>query len=327
MPNRQVVLERNPFYRGPRAPKLDRVILSIGVGPEACRDAVEANETDYCADGIPPSAYARIAAKYGINRKNGQFFVGPTLGLYYFAFNHDRPAFRGPGQIPLAKAINWAINRRALVQAAGYLSGKRTDQLLPAALARDASIYPLGGVTTRGLARARALFASVQLKPKRLVLYAPSFAPPALWAQIFQLNLKRLGIDVQIKYFQSFGAMGPKVGTRGEPYDVVLAGWFADYADPFVFFGSLNGRLRDTGNQNVAYFDRPGYNSEIARIGRLSGEARRRAWGDLAVAMMRDDPPWAPFMNATNRDFVSRSFGCHVLHPVYLLDIVAACKR
>ena len=56
--------------------------------------------------------------------------------MSYFVFNHDRPAFKGEGQIPLKQAINWALDRHALAQATGYLAGKRTDQILPPALAR-----------------------------------------------------------------------------------------------------------------------------------------------------------------------------------------------
>ena len=78
---------------------------------------------------------------------------------------------------------------------------------------------------------------------------------------------------------------------------------------------------------NEARFNRPRYNRAIARIGRLSGEARRRAWAELDANMMRDDPPWAPFVNVARRDFVSKSFGCYFLHPVYRLDIAATCKK
>ena len=67
---------------------------------------------------------------------------------------------------------------------------------------------------------------------------------------------------------------------------------------------------------------------EIERISRLTGEARRRAWADLDVEMMRNDPPIAPFMNDTERAFVSRSFGCYVYQPVVAKpDIAAACKK
>jgi ABC-type transport system substrate-binding protein len=325
--NRGATLERNRFYRGPRPAHVDRAVWTI-TGREECRDAVERNELDYCGGlGVPSSAYAEIAAKYGINRKDGQFFFSPMLETDNFAFNHDRPAFKALGQIPLKQAINWAIDRPALVRANGYLGGKRTDQILPPAMSRPASIYPLGGVTERNLAKARALLAKAKLRPSRLVLYTANFDPNPAVARVFQFNLRRLGIDVDIRFFPA-DAYFEKISTRGEPFDVALVFSTAEYADPASFFATLNGEnIRESGNQTASYFDRPRYNQAIARIDRLSGEARRRAWAELDVSMIRNDPPVAPFMNATRRDFVSKSFGCYIFHPVFLLSVAATCKK
>ena len=60
---------------------------------------------------------------------------------------------------------------------------------------------------------------------------------------------------------------------------------------------------------------------------RLSGPARRNAWADLDADLMRNDPPWAPIVHAAFRTFVSPSFGCVVLHPIYGIDLAAACKK
>ena len=187
-------------------------------------------------------------------------------------------------------------------------------------MGRDASIYPLGGVDEESLVRARALLAKASYKPTKLVLYtatAPSFF--ATWAQIFQYDMRRLGIDVEIKYFGTGAAMFAAAGTRGEPFDIVTGRWTADYADASTYFDPLlNGNnLKPAGNNNVAYFDRPKYNRQIEHVDRLTGQARRKAWADLDVEMMRDDPPWAPFLNGARADFVSRSFGCYVLQPVF----------
>jgi peptide/nickel transport system substrate-binding protein len=327
VPNRQIVLERNRFYRGSRPANVDRMVVSIGVGREACRQAVEHDELDYCTN-LPPADYAEIAAKYGINRKDGQFFVNSTLALTFFAFNHDRPAFKGPGQIPLAKAINWAIDRHALVQAAGYLGGRRTDQILPEALAKKATVYPIGGVTEQRLAKARELLAKAKLKPKKLVLYAVAGLGQN-WPQIFQFNLKRLGIDVEIKYM-SGNDFFDRTGTRGEPFDVAIQQWFPDYADGSAFFRPLlDGRsITPSGSENIAYFDVPRYNRQIEAIDRLTGTARRKAWAELDIEMMRDDPPWAPFMLGVSRDFLSKSFGCYVAAPATgRPNLAAACKK
>jgi peptide/nickel transport system substrate-binding protein/oligopeptide transport system substrate-binding protein len=332
IPNRQIVVQRNRFYRGPRPANVDRVVWTIGTGNQACLQAVEQNRIDYCVNrGFGPAADKQLAATYGINKPSGRLFFNPRPQTIYFAFNHDRPAFRVAGQIPLKQAINWALDRRALVEAAGFLVGKRTDQILSPPMLRDEHIYPLGGVTEQSLARARALLAKAKLRPKHLVLYSPIGArlPFEAWAQIFQFNLKRLGIDVEIKYF-SFPTVGEKAGTRGEPYDVVVYAWSVDYADPITFFGPLldGNNLTATRNLNLAYFDRPKYNREIERIDRLTGLARRKAWADLDGEMMRDDPPWAPFMNSAQEAFVSRSFGCYLFQPVVsYLDIGAACRK
>jgi peptide/nickel transport system substrate-binding protein len=328
VPNRQIVLERNRFYRGSRPANVDRMVVSIGVGREACRQAVEHDELDYCTN-LPPVDFAEIAAKYGINRKDGQFFVNPTLALTFFAFNHDRPAFKGPGQIPLAKAINWAIDRPALVRAVGYLAGKRTDQILPPAMTRPASIYPLGGVTRRSLARARALLKQATFKPSKLVVYTDNFSYHSAWAQIFQFNLRRLGIDVEIKVFPRAGYFSA-VGIRGAAFDIAVAGgWIPDYADPVTIFGPLldGHNIAQSGNTNIAYFDQPQYNREVERAETLTGEARRKAWADLDVEMMRNDPPWAPVLTLTEADFASRSFGCFVFQPAIGPDFAAACKK
>ncbi len=326
IPDRQIVLKRNRFYHGRRPAKVDQVVWTIGAGPEACRLAVEQNETDYCVI-LPATAYKQIANRYGINRKGGRFFFHPALETDYFAFNHDRPAFKGPGQIPLKQAINWAIDRRAIAAAAGFLAGTRTDQILPPAMGRNASIYPLGGVTQARLAKARALLAKAKFKPEKLVLYTSNGPFYVSAAQILQFNLKRLGIDVEVQYFSTRAVLA-KAGTRGEPFDVVLVRFAADYADPITFLATLDGRgIKKTGNTNFAYFDRPKYNREIERIDRLSGEARRRAWAALDAEMMRDDPPWAPFTNSANLEFVSKSFGCYVFQPVMgAVDIAAACN-
>ena len=130
--NQRIVLKRNPFYRGGRPANVNEVMWTIGESREACRLATEQDRIDYCViNGLPVSAHRELADRYGINRKSGQFFYKTVLSTSFFAFNHDRRAFRGPGQIPLKKAINYAIDRPALARRFGFLGGRRTDQMLP----------------------------------------------------------------------------------------------------------------------------------------------------------------------------------------------------
>jgi ABC-type oligopeptide transport system substrate-binding subunit len=319
--NRRIVLKRNTFYRGGRPANVDEIVFTVGESQEACELATEQDRIDHCVISglvLPDATFRRIAQQYGINRRGGQFFVNPELATYYFAFNHDRPAFKGSGQVALKRAINYALDRPALARAFGYLAGRRTDQMLPPAFGPDVSIYPLRGADP---ATARKWLARAGTKPAKLVLYASPGRIGAAAAQVFAFDLQQIGIEVDVKYFDTV-SLNQKVRTRGEPFDVVLYGFGPDYLDGAGFLVPLL-----SGNVNLSYFDDAKTNARIAAAGRLTGEARRRAWAKLDVDLMRTNPPWAPFIHTNGRNFVSRSFGCYVAHPVYGVDLAAACKK
>jgi peptide/nickel transport system substrate-binding protein len=316
--NQRIVLKRNPYYRGSRPSRVDQIVWMIGEPPDACVTSVEADRIDRCAI-VPPASHRALAARYGINKAEGQYFVRPGMSTEYVAFNHARPAFSGAGQIPLKKAINYAIDRPSMSRAWGYLAGKRTDQLLPPALARPTGVYPLEGVD---LITARKWLARARLQPKTLVLYASgSGSARVAMAHVLAYNLRQIGIDVDVKYFDTV-TLGMKALTPGEPYDLLQNGFAADYADPAGFFVPL--LVSGVAGANV---DAPSLRRRIDAANRLTGDARLAAWADLDVDLMRTDPLWAPTVHLQRRVFVSRSTGCVLVHPVYGLDLAAACKR
>ncbi len=326
IPNRQLVLKRNPFYRGRRPAVVDQIVWTEGETRDSCLSDVEQDRIDYCPPpGFPPSAARDIASRYGINKKNGQFFVSPSLSTTFFVFNHDRPAFRGAGQIPLAKAINYALDRPALARPYGYLAGQRADRMLPSPLVEGQSIYSVRGADPK---TARKWLARAKLKPTRLVLYASSSSSGVAAAGVFAFDLKQIGIDVDVKYFD-IGTLFTKAGMRGEPFDVAFASWAVDYADPSAFFVPLldGNTIGAAGNTDQSYVDDPAVNARIESADRQTGAARRQAWADLDSDLMRNDPPWAPFLYFNTRDLVSSSFGCFVANPVYGVDLAAACKK
>jgi ABC-type oligopeptide transport system substrate-binding subunit len=319
--NQRTVLRRNPFYRGNRPANVDQVVWTTGVTVEECQRAVEEDRADFCGEpGAPRGAYPALAGRYGINRPGGQLFVRPRPATWFLVFNNERPSFRGPGQIPLKKAINYAIDRPALTRAFGFLAGKRTAQMLPPVLARRANVYPLGGADA---VTARRWYQRARLKPTTLVLYAWAIPPAVEAAEVLRFNLKQLGIELDVRFLEPFTVI-EKARIPGEPVDLVMNAWAADYTDGATFFVPL---LARGGSANVGNVDDPAIDRRIAATNRLAGEARRRAWSDLDADLMRDDPPWAPFMHLNMRTLVSRSLGCFVDHPLYRVDIAAVCKK
>jgi peptide/nickel transport system substrate-binding protein len=326
VPNKSITIKRNPYYKGKRPHNVSEIVYTIGNSLDATYLRVQQGATDYAAGGIPPSSYAEAAQKYGVNK--GQFWVKPQLGVAYFAFNHDRPLFKGPQGTDLAKAINYAIDRKALLAQGGYLAGKRTDQILPPGIAgfRDANLYPLKGPD---IVTAKKWLAKSGVKPgTTLQFYTSNRGAAPLQAQILQYNLKQLGLDVNTQLFAR-AVQIEKEGTRGEPFDITSEGWIADYADPYDFINVLlcGCNIHDSNNNNVAYYDNPTFNKQMEAAALMSGARRYSTYGNLDVKMMSVDPPWAARNNFNDRILVSKRVGCFTYNSTYSVDLAALCLK
>src|SRR6476469_1297127 len=198
-PNKSITIKRNPYYKGKRPHNLTQINYVIGNSQAATYLRAQQGATDYAAGGIPSASYAEAAQKYGINK--GQFWVKPQLGTQYLAMNHDRAIFKGAKGTYLAKAINYAVDRKAMLAQGGYLAGKRTDQILPPGVAgfRDANLYPLKGPD---FATAKKYASKAGVKSGQSVEYYTSNTGSApLVAQILQFNLKQIGLTVNSHLF------------------------------------------------------------------------------------------------------------------------------
>jgi len=326
IPNKSITVKKNPFYKGKRPHNVNQIVYNVGNSLSATYLRTQQGSTDYAAGGIPPASYSEAAQKYGVNQ--GQFWVKPQLGISYLAMNHDRPLFKGAKGTALAKAINYAIDRKAMLAQGGYLAGKRTDQILPPGLAgfRDANLYPLKGPD---LATAKKWAAKAGLKQgTTLEYYTSNTGSAPLVAQILQFNLKQLGINVNSHLFAR-AVQIDKEGTRGEPFDLTSEAWIADYADPYDFINVLlsGDNLHASNNNNVAYFNNPQYNAQMRSASLLSGSKRYSAYGNLDVSMMKNNPPWAARSNFNDRVLVSKRVGCFTFNPIYSVDLAAVCLK
>jgi ABC-type oligopeptide transport system substrate-binding subunit len=320
--NKQILVKKNPYYKGKRPHNVNQFVYTVGNSLEAIRLRVENGESDYAADGIPPSAWAEVAQKYGVNK--GRFFVKPILSVNYLAMNMSRPIFQG--NVDLRRAINYAIDRKALLAQSGYLAGKRTDQILPPGLAgfRDANLYPIKGPDLKTAKK----WASGHTRDGKIVVYTCNSGPCPLRAQILQFNLQQIGLEVEVKQFAR-AVQIQKEGTRGEPFDIADEGWIADYADPYDFINVLlDGRnIQASNNNNYSYFNDPKYNKKMADAALLSGSKRYNAYGALDIDLSKNAIPWAARANSSDRIFVSGKFGCFTYNNVFGNDLAASCVK
>jgi peptide/nickel transport system substrate-binding protein len=332
-PDRSLVLARNPYYRGSRPHWVDRVVITVGGDLNANIQSVEQGDADVLGIEMPRDVRDSLVPRYGVNKQ--QLFR--TLGNYTGALvlNTSRPLFQD--NVALRKAVNFALDRTAIGLAGGDWQNwfTATDQILPRSLPgwTDYDLYPLAHPD---LQRARAL-ASGHLRGGKAVLYTctgklPNAFPTCTGlvdqAAVIAQNLKEIGLDVEVKVLDA-NVLFASAGTPGEPYDMLLADFGSDYPDPanmiVPYLAGENAR-KPSGNTNLAYFDVPRYNREIATADRLVGGPRFRAFSRLDAEIMREQAPWAPLFEGSSSLFLSTRVGCLKVQP-FSRDYAAMCVR
>ena len=320
VPQRHIVLERNPYYRGGRPANPERIVWQFEADWRVKLRATEQGKNDFTPLFAWPETVVRdLVKKYGVNRPGVQFVRSfPTPVSSVFRFNLHRPAFEGSGQAPLRKAINYALDRPALTLAGGYLTGRPSDRLLPAALRESGRFYPLRGSDPDTALKWASLAGN---RPTTLTLYTANYSWSLAGAQVFVSNMKRIGIDVEVKPFELFKLL-EKLNTPGEPWDVAWSPLATTYPDPAGAFVPL---LRGTR-----------YEARVEAANRVTDDAARaKAWAKLEADLMLNDPPVAVYADVTHRALLSRRFGCWSGAPgVHAfrrqendLDLGAVCKK
>jgi ABC-type transport system substrate-binding protein len=315
IPGRDIVLKPNPFYSGTRPHHVGEIDVSFFASDEAALSAVESGEADY-AD-VSSSVFADLPGQY-----RSQLLRVPGVGVRMVVLNSSRPLFKD--NVPLRQAVNYAIDRPALLRERGPFTGTVTDQYLPPSMPGfiDAHIYPLNGPD---VARARAL-ARGHTRSGRAVLYIQDTPEQIAQSQIIQRDLQPIGLSVRVKRFPGPAYFG-RLFTPGTRYDMALVGWAPDYSDPYDILNVLfDGRLIGTPvSFNLAYFSSAKYNALLDAASHLTGAARYRAYGQLDLDLARNAAPVAAYEDESAYSFVSPRVGCIILHPY--LDLAAACLK
>ena len=313
-PNRSIVLKKNPNYTGDRPAYADEIDYSqLTIDPNQGTLEAKNGELDYINDAVVPAQNAQLNAQYGPNGTAGgpqRFYVTPAAVVSYLALNTARPTFKDE---LVRQAVNWAINRKAILQPSGYGAGVPADKYLPPQISgssEEQSIYPLD---SSDLTKAKALMQQAGASNLTAVLYTCNQPPCPDRAAIIQQELKQIGIDVQIKEFDR-GVQFTKEGQKGEPFDIADEGWIADYYDAYDFINILlNGEtIPETGGNNFSYFNDPTFNKRMDEANQLTGSQRDQTYGQLATDLAKGPAPWASRSFGTNIEFFGPRIGCAV---------------
>jgi peptide/nickel transport system substrate-binding protein len=321
----RVELRRNPHYGGRRPHHVAGFDVDLRVAsPQEVLRRVERGEADWghTLAGIYFDPSLDLVERYGINRS--QLHLRPGLTLRMLAFNSARPLFRNNAR--LRRAVNFALNRRALVGTGGTYVSRPSDQYLPAIIPgfKDADVYPR---ERPDLQRARAL-ASGNLRGGKAVLYVNSSPIPMAIGQLVKQQLAEIGLDVEVRGIPIHSASAAyfnKLASAGEPWDLAFGLWSPSYIDPYAYINLLFDR-RFVGATNFSRFASSPYDREMRRAARMpEGNLRNGTYATLDARLARDPAPAAAVDFLNEPTLVSTRVGCIVLRP--MLDLTAVCLR
>jgi YVTN family beta-propeller protein len=318
-PGHRLVLTRNPHFRAwsPAAQPdgyPDRIELRLGVPESRQIDAVLRGEADYAGgvlSVIPTERTQELLTQHA-----AQTHIEPlltTIGL----FLNTRVAPFDDKRV--RRALNYGIDRRAVVRAAGGRSSATpTCQILPPNLPGYVRYCPYGAPDLR---KARRLIAESGTRGMRVTVWAVPFLTPSVRPVV--ALLRRLGYRASLKAVPNGLQYAKHIADSRTRTQAGVFYWAADYPAPSNFLEQLLGCAafvpRSGDNLNAAEFCDPAIDARMrlaARTQTVNPELANRRWARAERAIV-DAAPWLPLYNPRSVELLSRRAGGHRYSPIY----------
>jgi peptide/nickel transport system substrate-binding protein len=314
-PRHRFVLTRNPRFREwSQAAQPDgypdRIELRLDVPRSRQVDAVLRGQADAVPDGVPPQTLRELRTQHA-----AQTHVEPEPSdVAMFLNTRVRPF----DDMRVRRALNFAVNRRAVVRAVGGpAAATPTCQILPPNFPGYVRYCPYHAPD---LHTARRLAAASGTRGMRVVVWSNEFFAPA--ARTVVTVLRRLGYDAALKviandarYFQHF----PDSRTRAQAGMFL---WAADYPAPSNFLAQLLSceafRPASSNNLNWAEFCSPAIDARMrsaARTQATNAQLASRKWAGVDRALV-EAAPWLPLYNRRIVVLLSRRVGGYRYNPI-----------
>jgi peptide/nickel transport system substrate-binding protein len=285
---KSLVEKRNPYYKGHRPANPDQIVWNMNTDQDQTLLQVKSGQVDVDSSGPPPTSFAQLGGQYGVNKT--RFHVGPTSCVLYWALNTSRAPFNS---VKARQAVNWAIDRPALVRLLGKLGAKRSDQILVPGVP---GYKPYNLYAFRGANPAKAKSIAPSLSGKTAVVFHSTSQAGVNGAQVAAYNLSKIGMKTKDKPVPG-SIYYKELGTKGVDFDMARAGWCADYFDPFDYINvNLDGNsIQEQNNVNFSYLNSPSLNRAMSAAANLTGSARAKAYAKLDYTIMKNYAPWVPY--------------------------------
>jgi peptide/nickel transport system substrate-binding protein len=267
---------------------------------------------------LPTDRLASTQQKYA-----DQIKVFTPANTYYFFMNTRVAPF---DNLKVRQAVNYAINREALVRIYGGLA-QATENILPPTYPqyKRHNLYPYD------LAKAKKLIQqSGDAGAEVTVWNHDRGTDPKASAYLVDV-LNSIGLKAKEKIINS-GVYWTTVGNQATKAQIGFADWFQDYPHPLDWIDVLmNGnRITQTHNNNYSNYDNSTVNAKIEALKKEPKltDAVNSQWADLDKTIMQD-APWAPFLNRQETDFFDSKvdLSCYINHVLYEFDFSTICMK
>ena len=314
-PARQLVLERNPFFKAwaPAAQPdgyVDRIVQRFGLGAEAAVTQVERGQADWVADDLPADRLAELTSRF-----SSLVHVNQLPADWYFALNVNIKPFN---ELKARQAVNLAIDRNELVKLYGGAQlAAPTCQVLPPGFPGYSPYCPWtkdgeAPWSAPDLERASQLVAESGTKGDRVDIVVANDRVQKAIGQYILVVLFKLGYDPRLKSLPH-GVQAAYVQNSRNHVEVGLSQWHQDFPAPSDLLEGLLGCgsfIPDSdASPNISGFcDRTTVQPLMQRavtLGLTRPRAADRLWR-LADRRVVDLAVWLPLFNPKQLDLVSR---------------------
>lgn len=272
------------------APKIKNLVFAITTDPHVRYQKLKAGECHLIIEPAP--------ADLALMKKDPNINVisGTGLNVGYLAMNTEKKPFNN---INVRKAINHALNREAYIKAIYLGNAMKAKNPIPP------SLWSYNKKTVDyqyDIEKAKSLLASAgypngfKAELWTLPVTRPYNPNGKKMGEMMQADLKKIGIDVNIKTFDWPTYL--KKTKQGE-HQMVQFGWTGDNGDPDNFLHVLLGCNGVKAGSNFARWCDKNFNKLIEKAKVTSNQKERAKLYKEAQTIFKKEAPWVSLAHAT----------------------------
>ncbi|MEP7290173.1 MAG: ABC transporter substrate-binding protein [Chloroflexota bacterium] len=269
---------RNPSYYREGYPKIDNIVIEVGVDPSVGVLRIDNGDADLSLDVLPSGDYPRIAQDPNLSPRLFAKLQPPNV--IYLTLNTRSEPFNNH---LVRQALSMAIDRERLVQILNNRATPADGPFAPSAFGNNAELEP----TPYDPEGAQALLDEAGFAGLSTQLY--TYTDPTLTAvaQAVAQDWTQIGVNVEFIPLDFAPLLDIAFGTP-EQLPVMLIDWYLDYPDPSNYYEPL---IACNGSFNIGGYCDPALDEQEHAAALIPpGPDRWAAFADLEAAIAERTP-------------------------------------